>query len=414
MAQTSIYLASQQTMRLSGIGEVTWGINLSDVRSKIDNELPDNAEIEKITLYFYGSSYNNNILKAYNEYVHCALTNSDSEAASNNDGGSGNCTNLIKYGPYEISGKSTTTIPDQTADITKYFGAVTPHNVQNTNYSRLTVAFTSKAVYNKDETFSVLLLINYSEKVKAIFVNWDRTILKTEIVNSGSKPSAPSNPTRAQDIQYTYTFSGWDPAVDNITSDTTYTAQFTATKRKYTINFVNYDNSPLETKEVEYGIIPTYTGATPKKPSDAQYDYVFSTWNPSVIAVTGAATYKAVFNSVLRHYTVSVTDGVINLESGNLVDGKYSYGSVLKIIANEKVGYKFINWSGDSTSTEKEISYTVTGNASFVANYRTLQMKFKSVKILHHSNNEVASPTNPLIGGEDGDQAIIKVEIALE
>ena len=54
------------------------------------------------------------------------------------------------------------------------------------------------------------------------------------------------------------------------------------------------------------------------------------------------------------------------------------------------------------------------GDTTLIAQYRLPFLKFKSVKVLHHSNNEVASPTNPLIGGEDGDQAIIKVEIALE
>lgn len=264
---------------------------------------------------------------------------------------------------------------------------------------------------------SLLNIVAVFEKLSYTvkFVNYDGTVLQTSTVEHGSTPSyIKATPTKPATAQYTYTFSGWKPSIGAISGDTTYTAQFTATKRKYTINFVNYDNSPLETKEVEYGVKPTYTGATPKKSSDAQYDYVFSTWTPSIVAVTGAATYKAVFNSVVRYYTISVIDGIINLASGNLADGKYSYGSILKIIANEKVGYKFVNWSGNSTSTEKEISHTVTSNASFVANYRRLQMKFKSVKILHHSTNETASPTNPLIGGEDGDQAIIKVEIALE
>ena len=283
----------------------------------------------------------------------------------------------------------------------------------DTNASRTITVDSSfiSAFENSKSYHAVFKKLSYTVK----FVNHDGTVLQTSTVEHGSTPSyTKATPTKPATAQYTYTFSGWNPSIGAISGNTTYTAQFTATKRKYTINFVNYDNSPLETKEVEYGVKPTYTGATPKKSSDAQYDYVFSTWTPSIVAVTGAATYKAVFNSVIRYYTVSVIDGIINLASGNLADGKYSYGSILKIIANEKVGYKFVNWSGNSTSTEKEISHTVTGDASFIANYRTLQMKFKSVKILHHSSNEVASPTNPLVGGKDGDQAIIKVEIALE
>lgn len=246
----------------------------------------------------------------------------------------------------------------------------------------------------------------------ATFKNHDGTTLQTVSVEYGNTPNyTGSTPTKSSTAEYSYSFSGWSPSIGAITSDTTYVAQFTATKRKYTINFVNYDNSPLETKEVDYGDTPTYTGATPQKPSDTQYDYAFSTWSPSIVAVTGAATYKAVFNSILKYYTVLVTDGVINLVSGELADGKYSYGSVLKILANEKVGYKFVNWSGNSTSTEKEIPYTVTGNASFVANYRALQLKFKSVKIYYPTEANIASPDNPLIANE---KAQIVVQIALE
>lgn len=224
-----------------------------------------------------------------------------------------------------------------------------------------------------------------------------------------------STPTKTSTAEYTYswnTSNPWTPAISKVTGTQTYTANFNSAKRKYLIKFVNYDDSPLESKEVEYGTKPAYTGSTPVKPSDNQYDYTFSGWTPVISNVTGAATYKATFTSTLRTFTVSVTEGTISIISGNLVNGKYTHGSKIKITANEKTGYKFINWSGSSSSTQKEIEYTVTSNASFVANYRQLQIKFKSVKILHHSTNEVASPTNPLNGGQD--QAIVQVKITLE
>ena len=242
----AISLVSNHEMRLSGIGEVTWGMTLSDIRTKIDNELPDGAKITKITLNFSGKSYNNNILKAYNEYVHCALTNSDSEAASNNEGGTGNCTNLFVYGPYEISGRGTTTLPNKSVDITKYFGEYAPHNVQNTSYSRLTIAFTSKAVYNKDETFSLSIDVTY--EIPTYTITWanidGKGGTKTTTVTRGTVPSYSGTPSSyVKDWQYINVFSGWSPSVVAATGNTTYTAQYTPKLRKYVI--YRYDTNEL-------------------------------------------------------------------------------------------------------------------------------------------------------------------------
>lgn len=242
----AISLVSNHEMRLSGIGEVTWGMTLSDIRTKIDNEVPDNAKITKITLNFSGKSYNNNILKAYNEYVHCALTNSDSEAASDTAGGKGNCDNLFMHGPYEINGRGTTTLPNKSVDITKYFGEFSPHNIQNTSYSRLTIAFTSKAVYNKDETFSLSIDVTYEIPTYTItWKNFDgKGGTKTTTVNRGTVPSySGTPPSYVQDWQYINVFSSWSPSVVAATGDATYTAQFTPTLRKYVIT--RYDTNEL-------------------------------------------------------------------------------------------------------------------------------------------------------------------------
>lgn len=45
----------------------------------------------------------------------------------------------------------------------------------------------------------------------------------------------------------------------------------------YIITFVNYDNTELQTIELEEGIMPEYTGQIPTKPSNSEeYEYIFA------------------------------------------------------------------------------------------------------------------------------------------
>lgn len=44
-----------------------------------------------------------------------------------------------------------------------------------------------------------------------------------------------TNPTKQMDEGYTYTFTGWDPALAPVTEDATYTAVYQSTPRKYTV-----------------------------------------------------------------------------------------------------------------------------------------------------------------------------------
>lgn len=158
----------------------------------------------------------------------------------------------------------------------------------------------------------------------ATFVNYDGTILQTIEVNSGATPSyTGTTPTKDGTYYCTYTFSGWQPALSAITSDTTYTAQFTAKYTEYPVD------TPIYRK----------TGVDENGNPTIEEDNTVGT-------ATGAGTYK--------------------------------YGDVVRVTATANDGYKFfcmmvIYW-GDINNPDNTISYeyvyepvidiTVNGNVA--------------------------------------------------
>ncbi len=130
-------------------------------------------------------------------------------------------------------------------------------------------------------------------------------------VYSGETPVKPSTDTTD------YTFSGWDKELAAVTGDVTYTAQFTASARKYTVSFVDENGETiLHSAEVANGALITKP-ADPQKASTDEYEYTFDGWytaddekwvfdtNKMPIADT---TLKAKYMQSERLYRVYFTD----------------------------------------------------------------------------------------------------------
>jgi uncharacterized repeat protein (TIGR02543 family) len=127
----------------------------------------------------------------------------------------------------------------------------------------------------------------------------DGEVYHRQVFLAGDKITAPTNPTKESTVQYNYTFKGWSLDGVNVTTlgnmgegNVTYYAIFTESLRTYTIRFLN-GTKVLQTKQVAYGTIPTYTGAE----IVPEQDYAFAGWVPEIAAVTGDVDYVAKFVS---------------------------------------------------------------------------------------------------------------------
>ena len=143
------------------------------------------------------------------------------------------------------------------------------------------------------------------------FVDDDGTELSSELVEYGTVPTAPADPTKAATAEYTYTFSGWDKEIAAVTGDATYTATYAAEKNKYTVSFLNEDGTEAKPAEsLDYGTEIT-APADPTKENTPEKVYTFLGWFTeddvrlaAGTTVTGDVTYQARFGEADQFYTV--------------------------------------------------------------------------------------------------------------
>ena len=229
-----------------------------------------------------------------------------------------------------------------------------------------------KALTNitEDTTITATYSIN---SYTVTWTNYDDTVLKTDTVDYGETPAyTGATPTKPADAQYTYTFVGWTPEINTVTGDVTYKATYTNAKNKYTVKWLNYDNTVLQEGTVDFGVTPEYTGITPTKPADEQYTYTFLSWTPVVVPVVDNVVYIATYNNTVNKYTIKFVD-----EDGTEISSaEYDYGTSANDIvkpndptkdATSEYTYTFAGWDSEVTD--------VMGNKTYKATYTQTEIK---------------------------------------
>ncbi len=187
-------------------------------------------------------------------------------------------------------------------------------------------------------------------------ISWKLNDLQTETETYlyGEMPAYEGIPVKTSNVQYDYVFVGWDKEISAVTEDAIYTAVYDKILRQYSVTTVVDGESTVIS--VDYGTVPSLKD--PSKPSDAQYDYVFVGWSPKVSAVYGDQTYTAVFECILRQYTV-----IWNVD-GEVIQQTYDYGSVPVFNGtpvkegNAQYMYVFVGWDSSVTAVKEDVMYT--------------------------------------------------------
>ena len=214
------------------------------------------------------------------------------------------------------------------------------------------------------------------------------TLLQTvEVKNGGNGAYTGATPTKTSTAQYDYTFAGgWsktiggdvdDDALLNVVTDRSVYAVFTATIRKYTVYWKNYDGTLLETDyNVPYGTKPTYNGADPTHASE-DYEWIGG-WTPSVGAITGDTTYTAYFKYNGYYYSALI---------GRIIGGVYVNGTVTAVRE-----YAFCKCSG-LTSCDFAAVRSIGGYAfQNCSNLNTLILRGGTVAELKNTGAFLSTP----------------------
>lgn len=192
------------------------------------------------------------------------------------------------------------------------------------------------------------------------FVDYNGTTLKTGPVLRNTMPTPPpANPTRESDAQYDYSFKAWSPTIVAATENATYTATYNMVLRSYTVRFLNYDGTVLQTETLDYGTTPSYKGKTPTYADESKE---FIGWDDVMRSVNCNKDYTAQYTT--KTYTITVTSAGNGSVAGG---GVYSHGSVATLTATPEEGFAFDHWNDDNTDNPR--SLTVTATATYTATF---------------------------------------------
>ena len=151
------------------------------------------------------------------------------------------------------------------------------------------------------------LTITYGQIVQAFTCTWknyDGTTLYTNSVRSGGTAQDPvaagliPAPTRASTADTVYTYRGWDQSLENITVNTTFTANFTTSVRRYTVQWMYDASTPLYSQVVQAHETVAYNGSAHNCPdtlTPPEANQIWVGWDALTADITSDIVATALF-----------------------------------------------------------------------------------------------------------------------
>lgn len=202
-----------------------------------------------------------------------------------------------------------------------------------------TVTVSAVVVAKSDEAVSANFEIGTVTSNAAYSVTFQNT--ESAVVNASAMPATQyvfsgehANATEAPTSD-SHTFDKWLSggseyifATATVTADLTLDASWNI--RTFTVTWKN-DDSVLLTQTVNYGVTPTYTGATPTKEADAEYTYTFDKWDPTPAAITEDTAFVATYTKTANFHTVKYFLSIDGGEYAELTGegGEFRLGTTL-------------------------------------------------------------------------------------
>ncbi len=214
------------------------------------------------------------------------------------------------------------------------------------------------------------------------FKDYDGTVLQTSSVKKGETPAYnKSNPSRDNDDNYSYTFSGWQPTLTEVSEDAIYTATYTSQSLPYYVT-IDLDGGTSSATKLQFKTDKISKDMLPfdvKKSGFAFKGYslndvkvydengnVVSNYQPSA-----NMTFKAIYEESVTltvFYTLynPKTDQLIETfnekptDIGNVSETRsYNYNTYVDLFAYANEGYQFVGWynEGQVLSNDKDYKY---------------------------------------------------------
>ena len=244
-------------------------------------------------------------------------------------------------------------------------------------------------------TGNVVFTPNYEARAiyTVTFLDAEGNTFATLPAISGFESGLPSeNPTKAADVQYSYTFSGWSVGgtpylgTEEIYADTIVQPVFDHTINSYDIHWCDYDGTILMTTSAAYGSTITAAPdgiATPSRPDSADgTQWVFTGWSFPAGEITGETSIQPIFDDIDEVLALVITEAGSEPTELEIGDDMTLHAEITKhgtpeiaflwttsnpsvIDIDEDSGFMMAMGAGNATVTVEEIGSGLTATMDF-------------------------------------------------